>query len=240
MKGSETMKIFSRWNENFVLLEIEGADLREANLRGADLRGANLRGANLREANLRGANLREANLREANLRGADLRGANLREANLRGADLEGANLEGANLEGANLEGANLEGANLRGADLEGADLEGANLEGANLEGANLEGANLEAVILNWQSHQLLGELLKRAAGESIEKRMVAGLITISTDWCWHEFLAIEHSEFDIEPGLLSEFRDRYKEWAIQILAQYVQNEDGSPDIIKEYAQRSKT
>jgi hypothetical protein len=169
-----------------------------------------------------GANLFGADLSGANLSGADLPGANLPGANLSGADLPGANLSGANLFGADLPGANLPGANLSRANLSGADLPGANLSGANLSGANLFGADLSGAKINWQSHTLLSEILKRAAGDSLERRMVAGLIAISTDWCWDQLLQIDHAE---------------KEWALRTLAACVVEGDSHPAVLDGYIQK---
>jgi hypothetical protein len=137
-----------------------------------------------------GANLRGADLRGANLDGANLDGANLDGADLRGAYLDGANLRGANLRGAYLRGAYLDGANLDGANLRGADLRGAYLRGAYLRGANLDGANLEVKIPPMASHAFWSELLLRAAGDDIHRRMVAGLVAVSTDWCWPRMLEL--------------------------------------------------
>src|SRR3990172_5743297 len=191
-------------------------------LRGANLEAANLEGANLEAANLEGANLDGANLEGANLEGANLEGAYLEGANLGGADLEGANLRAANLRGADLEGANLEGANLRGANLEGANLEGANLEGANLRGANLEGADLEGAnlvnsIINWNSHDLIAELLLRWANKDIEKRKVAGLVLASRDWCWKDFLKLQNDPL-FEP-------------AMKYLAGFIRDGDNAPPFL---------
>jgi hypothetical protein len=47
---------------------------------------------------------------------------------------------------------------------------------------------------------------------------VAGLIAISTDWCWEEFLAEAHPE---------------REWALEVLAGYVIDGDDSPKILKD-------
>ncbi len=132
----------------------------------------------------------------ANLRGANLRGANLRDADLRGADLWGANLRGANLWDANLRGANLRGANLRG---------------ANLWDADLRDADHKKIKLNWQSHDLLAELLRQSAGDNSQRRMVAGLILVSRDWCWNKFMALDIPE---------------KQWAIDVLRQF----DGCPEL----------
>jgi len=122
------------------------------------------------------------------------------------ADLMGADLWGVNLMGADLRGVNLMDAHLRDADLRDANLRGADLRGADLRGANL----------NWQSHSLLAEILRLAAGDSTDRRMIAGLIAVSTDWCWDKFMAIEHPE---------------KAWAISELAKWVRDGDWAPHVI---------
>lgn len=126
----------------------------------------------------------------------------LQRANLRGADLSEAYLSEAYLRGANLRGANLRGANLRGADLWEADLRGANLRGAKL---------------NWQSHNLLSEILRQEAKENIKKRIIAGLILISTDYCWNDFLSLNIP---------------YKKWALNTLNQWAEDDTNAPDIFK--------
>ena len=117
------------------------------------------------------------------------------------------------------EKANLYAASLRGADLRGADLGGANLGGANLGGANLRGADLRGAKINWQSHALLDEILKRGAGDDIQKCMVAGLIAMSMDWCWDKFLSIEID---------------HREWALKTLAAYIVDCDDHPNILDKY------
>jgi len=124
---------------------------------------------------------------------------------------------------ANLSGANLFRADLSGADLSGANLSGANLYGADLSGANLSGAKLYGAKINWQSHDLLSELLKRAAGRDVEKRKVAGLIYISRDWCHNEFIALN---------------DPLMNWAAETLAAYAQDGDGCPDYIRNAASKA--
>jgi uncharacterized protein YjbI with pentapeptide repeats len=163
-----------------------------------------------------------ADLYGANLRGANLYGANLYGANLRGANLYGANLYGANLYGANLRGADLYGANLCGANLYGADLYGARLYGADLYGADLYGANDPRPRLNWSNHNLIGEILRQAAGTVVARREVAGLVFMSQDWCWKDFMKIKHSQ---------------KRWALEELAKWVQDDDGAPDVLKKLAAR---
>ena len=169
--------------------------------------------------NLRGAYLGGASLRGADLRGADLRGAYLSGADLGGADLGGAHLGGASLCGASLRGAYLRGAYLRSAYLGGADLRGADLRGADLRGADLRGADL-----NWTSHDTMAELLRREAGEDINRLKLAGLVLLMREWCWKHFLGLD---------------DPLKEWALKALAQYVTDGDDAPDVIKKYATQEK-
>ena len=132
---------------DFIVAQLEGANLSGAQLEGANLVGAHLEGANLVGAYLEGSNLSGAQLVRANLSGAHLKGANLSEAssfeaNLNEAWLLGTNLSGAQLVRANLSGAHLVGADLSRADLAGADLSGAQLARANLSEAVLGRANL--------------------------------------------------------------------------------------------------
>ena len=154
-----------------------------------------------------------ADLRHAYLEGADLKSANLRYANLRYA-----NLYRANLRSADLEGADLRSADLRRADLEGADLRSANLRGADLRYADLRRADLYGAKINWQSHDLLGEILQRQAS-TLEQRSVAGVVSKSLDWCWKDFER--------------EFSDAQKTWAVSVLKEYVHEDGDLPVVLKE-------
>lgn len=88
---------------------------------------------------------------------------------------------------------------------------------AYLRGADLRGAYLQGATINWQSHTLLSEILRREAGTDVPRRMLAGLIAISLDWCWDKFLVIEHPE---------------RAWAIAELATWVKEGDGAPDVLR--------
>jgi len=118
---------------------------------------------------------------------ADLSRADLSRANLTGANLYRANLYRANLTGADLTDADLTGANLYGANLYRADLNGANLNGANLTDANLYRANLDVKNPPINDHSFVSEILFREA-TNFKERSLAGLVRISTDWCWDNFL----------------------------------------------------
>ena len=97
-----------------------------------------------------------------------------------------------------------------------ANLSGANLSWADLSGANLSGANLSGAKINWNSHQLISEILLRAAGDCPKKRMIAGLVRISTDWCWDKITKIKHPE---------------KKWAVNELKKWVKGRDSAPEIL---------
>ncbi len=197
-----------KMTQSEILEEIENA--------ASEGRGANLSGTDLIDADLGGADLDRANLR-----GADLRGANLRMANLRGADLRGADLRGADLRGADLSGANFRGVYLREADLRGADLSGTNLGGVYLRGTDLRGANLTDIKPSWKSHELLAEILRRAA-DDIEKLKIAGFILINKQMCLGEFLALN------DPLIT--------DWAVGVLAGYA--DENAPEAIKDFLRKS--
>ena len=213
-------KIVSRWDRALALYEGDAATVRET-LEAAVRARADLRGANLHDANLG-----SADLRGAYLGGADLRGAYLGDADLGGADLRGAYLRGAYLGDADLGGANLHDADLRGANLRDANLRDANLRDAYLGGANLHDANLGGATVNWQSHDLIAELLRRAAGSDPadhtcrQRRAFAGLVLVSRDWCW-----------DVWTSLRDEYPD-VTGWAVSVLAEYVQDGDGAPEVLR--------
>jgi hypothetical protein len=101
-------------------------------------------------------------------------------------DLRGADLRGANLRVADLRVADLRGADLRVADLRGANLRGANLCGAYLLRANLSETDFTNCTMNWQSH----ELIARCIFNETPHRTIAGLILISKDWCWNDFIQL--------------------------------------------------
>ena len=107
---------------------------------------------------------------------------------------------------------------LQGADLRRADLQGADLRRADLRGADLRGADLQGASLTWESHDLIAEILRCAAGNNVERRMVAGLVLVSRDWCWQDFAKLQHPE---------------SQWAIQTLAAYVQPDDRAPTVVRE-------
>ena len=104
------------------------------------------------------------------------------------------------------------------ADLSGADLSGADLSGADPYRADLYEADLSGITVLWTSHDLIAEILKRAAQQDIARRMIAGLVLLSRDWCWHEFLA-------------ADIRTDLREWALTELRKWVKAGDGAPEFL---------
>ena len=173
-----------------------------------------LYGANLSKALLRGVNLRNADLRNTNLLGAVLTRARLGGANLCSSDLSYSHLEGAELSGADLSHTDLHQSFMGGADLTEADLSCANFTNACTSKANLSNTDLTGIRGIWQDHNLLSEILWRAA-DTVERQMLASFVGRKTNWCWTEWTEWKHPE---------------KDWAFAQLAKWVHYDDTENDI----------
>ena len=156
---------------------------------------------------------------DANLAGANFRGSDLRDVDFRGSDLTDADFLGAVLVDADFRGAVLVGANFRDAVLTRCRFTGSTLTDADLRDADLTGVGV-----NWRSHELVAEILRRHAGDDMDKRMLAGLILISKDWCWSQFAQISHPQ---------------RQWAIDALASHLREDDAGPgpDFLRKYRTR---
>jgi hypothetical protein len=86
-------------------------------------------------------------------------------------------------------------------------------------GISLNHAILDGASLSWTSHDLIAEVLRRAAGDDVAKRMIAGLILVSRDWCWEQFMAVETVE---------------NTWANHELARWIKDGDEHPRCLDEY------
>lgn len=185
------------WSSGALPFEAEAKDLRTA------LELAVRQGVSLREADLEGARLKGVELEGGNLGGANLAHADLGKARLDDADLIGASLAYADLRGASLAGALLRGADLGGADLREADLTEVDFRLTNLKGADFLGAKL-----NFYSHELLAEILSRAAADNVEKLKWTGLLLLRRDWHWENLVS---------------FKDPLSHWALDELRGWVGN-----------------
>lgn len=192
----DTVKIVNRYNEGHVLFEGDPGESLEDAIARATSAGVCLGGANLRCV--------------------DLSGVDLSWGDFRGADFDFSILRGTNLEGADLDGASLFQTDLTGANLDDADFYNADIRSATLKGARL----------NWNSHDLLSEILFRDAEKDAPKRMVAGLIAVSTDWCWNRFL-----DMQVPPAC--------RKWALETLASYVVENDDHPAVLDKYVAKDQ-
>lgn len=171
--------------------------------------------------------LRESGGVQACLRQADLSGVSLPKVRLdlaacSDANFSNANLSGAKFNGASLKYVNFQGADLSNADLSNADLNFANFSQANLTGALFRGADLlharfDDAYLSWYDFTLLSELAWQAAGNDLEKQMVASFMGRMNRYCWQDFqiLSTEH-----------------KHWILNIFLPKIKPDDDAPPFLK--------
>lgn len=101
-------------------------------------------------------------------------------------------LEGENFQGQDLSGVDFSGSNCMRANFRSANLSGANLSLVYLDWADLTGANLTGVIPNWNSHDLIAEMLRQ--GGWIEE---AHYVWHNRHKCWAYFNWIFETSEDI-------------------------------------------
>lgn len=167
-------------------------ELRKVKFRGRELSGADFRGADLSSADFEGANLNHAVFHGANLYHANFKQANLEDADFSGADCFGANFQDARLDSTDFSRAILIFADFSNADLCSVTFTGSDLTRVCLQGVQTDGA--DPTLAAW--------ILRNAAGDDPDKRALAGLVLLSDDWCWADFIALRHPA---------------REWAIEIL-----------------------
>ncbi len=106
------------------------------------------------------------------------------------------------------------GVSLRFADLSGVDFR--KVKGLRL--ADIYEARLDGCTVDWNSHALLAEILRKAAGEDYGRRKFAGFVAVSYDWCW--------------PKILEEGKDDAAlSWALDVFKSYATEGDGAPDCV---------
>ena len=104
------------------------------------------------------------------------------------------------------------------------DLRGAHLVDAHLVDAKLVDANLVGATVNWQSRELIIEILRQHATFNWQF-MAIGFICIRPELCWSGF----------DAALPRDMRD----WVYGILAQYVKDGDSAPDLLAAYIAANK-
>ena len=177
-------------------------------------------GMTLAEVELVAIDLRGAFLAGADFRGSDLTGADLSGCYLRGADLRGADLREACLAHAFLGSADLRHADLREADLSRTDLRETSLVGADLRGTMLTGARLEGTLCDWRWSAIPAELLRRQDGDSAGGCRLVVALAFHDDpgpWSWLKLIA---------------GHDHLTDWALGVLAGWVQDGDNAPDLLR--------
>lgn len=114
----------------------------------------------------------------------------------------------ADLRGHDFGGAILGQQNFRGADLRDADFRGACTCGADFRDANLEGARIPI-----GSHELVGEILRQAAGDARSRQRFAHMVLGAAEWCMAEIFQ------DLAAG------DPERAWAIETLQSRLHPDD---------------
>lgn len=199
MKREQILQIFAahaRWYK------------KEPNGKRADFTGVDLSHSDFSATNFNGAIFVRAKLV-----GSIMSCANFYSCDFTGADLQRAYLSCADCHDVNFTDAILDCANLANADLSGA-----NLSGASFVNAYLYTADLRCARLNWNSNDLIAELLRRAAETDLLKQQLAGLVLICRDRPWDKL--IRWFNFDTS-------------WAIDELALWVKEGDNVPEILKQ-------
>jgi uncharacterized protein YjbI with pentapeptide repeats len=170
---------------------------------------------NFQSADLGGTYLNGVNLRGYNVEGTSFPGACLHSADFSLAKAKNTNFSGANLRESVFIGTDLRCANFSRADLACADFSYADLRGAYFLYANLSNADFEEAKLNWNSSDIISELLYREA-DHVKKQFLAGAIKMSYDTHWSEFL------------LKTKALKKERKWAIAVLKKYTKPHDNSP------------
>ena len=155
-----------------------------------------------------------------NLAGATMSCSNFYESDFTEASLERAYLSCADCHGANFTNAILDGANLANADFSGCDFTGASLVNTYLPTCNLDGA-----VLNWDSHDLVAEVLRREAGNDPWKLRIAGAILVHRYDKWFDGLP-----WYCGPG---EDGENCYQWATDMLTLHVVDGDNAPAVLRE-------
>lgn len=157
-------------------------------------------------------NFHKAIFVRTNLAGATMSCSNFYECDFTGASLERAYLSSADLHESDFTNAVLDGANLANADMSRTILTGASFVNAYLPTCKLDGA-----VLNWESHDLVAEVLRRAARSDIS-RSIAGLFLVS-----REMSIVDIFDF-VVPGM---------NWALNECMRWLREGDNAPAILRE-------
>lgn len=109
----------------------------------------------------------------------------------------------------------------------GCDFRGCDLSGCDFRGCDLRGCKLSGCKLAYRSHDLIAEILRRAAGDDTEKLKIAGYVLVCRDKCWDAFAKLAAV-------------DPLGDWALNELAKWVQPDDGAPEVLRKRAEKLAT
>lgn len=170
-------------------------------------------------------NLRDVNLQRLNFAGYDLGGATFMGCAMLGSNFEAAQLVQTSFIATYLEKSCFDRANCHLADFGHADLTQASFRNANVETATfwhatLIDANFEGANINWQSHDLLSEILRQHA-LTTEQLKIAGLLLVSRHQCWNGLLQLAKAEADQENV----------EWAKRTLLKFALKDSECPPLM---------
>ena len=101
---------------------------------------------------------------------------------------------------------------------------GCDLRGCDFGYCDLRYCDLRDCKLAYRSHDLLAEILKRAAGDDTEKLKIAGYILVCRHKCWDAFVKLAAV-------------DPLGNWALNELAKWAQPEDGAPEVLRKHAEK---
>jgi uncharacterized protein YjbI with pentapeptide repeats len=143
-------------------------------------------------------NLSNSNLAFTSFYNVCFRGVHFTESDLSNADFIGCDFTLSTFNQTNLVYSSFEGCKFLDSFFDNCDL-----DLCFLARNNYTRIELKDTTINWNCHDLIGEILRQEAGNDKEKIKVAGYITIQKRLCWRNFLSID---------------DPLKEWAIDVLA----------------------
>lgn len=192
------------------------ADFSGEDLSDMDFSGSDLRYANFQQAIVDGASFEFSNLSFSSLYHARAFRTNFSRSSLCMTVLDYIKAPEALFHKVDFSNSTLVEAYLYKADLSFARFVNTNMKGACIKGAKI----------SWFSRELISHILTEAADMDINKRKISGLILISDDLCWGDFLAI---------------KSPLKRWVIDTLLEYSVGEDLERILMKyDYCYRKKT
>lgn len=155
-------------------------------------------------------------LLSADFSGHCLHNADFSDCDMGSSTFAHASLVGASFRRARLFAAIFEHADLVAADFSNADLNSANLSYADFgvcpradrNGRILEGPKFDGARVSWCAGDLNSELVRRAAGDDLDKIHAAGLLLLHRHWSWQQFLDLDHPQ---TPWVISVFRQYYRD-----------------------------